>query len=81
MNGVRYFGRISSKHIGGDRVQRLYRSKNDRLIAGVCGGIGQAYNIDPTLLRILFAILLVFTGFFPFGLVYLLMIWIIPKEY
>ncbi|MDR6224630.1 PspC domain-containing protein [Desmospora profundinema] len=61
-------------------MRRLYRSREDRMIAGVCGGIGQTYNIDPALIRILFVVLLIFSGFFPFGLAYLLMIWIVPEE-
>jgi len=33
-------------------MKRLYRSSEDRMIAGVCGGMGEAYGIDPTLLRL-----------------------------
>ncbi|MHA1444672.1 MAG: PspC domain-containing protein [Candidatus Hodarchaeales archaeon] len=35
---------------------KLYRSVNDRLIAGVCGGLGRHFNIDPILIRIAFII-------------------------
>ena len=34
-------------------MRRLYRSRTNRWIAGVCGGIGEYFNIDPTLIRIL----------------------------
>ena len=33
-------------------MKRLYRSSEDRMIAGVCGGMGEVYGIDPTLLRL-----------------------------
>lgn len=33
--------------------KRLYRSKQNRVISGVCGGIGEYFNIDPTIIRIL----------------------------
>jgi len=33
--------------------KRLYRSRNNRWIAGVCGGIGEYLNVDPTIIRIL----------------------------
>ena len=33
--------------------KRLYRSKTNRTIAGVCGGIGEYFNIDPTIVRLL----------------------------
>jgi phage shock protein C len=37
-----------------NEVKRLYRSKDDRMIAGVCGGIAEYFGIDPTLVRLLF---------------------------
>ena len=37
-------------------MKRLYRSNTDRMIAGVCGGIGEYCNIDPTLVRLAWAI-------------------------
>ena len=37
-------------------MKRLYRSNTDRMIAGVCGGIGEYFNIDPTLVRLAWAI-------------------------
>lgn len=37
--------------------KRLFRSNRDRMIAGVCGGIGEYLNIDPTIIRLLFVIL------------------------
>lgn len=61
-------------------MKRLYRSETDKKLAGVCGGIGEVFNIDPVVVRIIFLILLIGTGFFPFGLGYLLAIWLIPKK-
>lgn len=37
--------------------KRLYKSVDNRKICGVCGGIGEYFNIDPTLIRIIWAIL------------------------
>ncbi|MCQ4628343.1 PspC domain-containing protein [Corynebacterium sp. CCUG 65737] len=37
--------------------KKLVRSMNDRYIAGVCGGIAETYNIDPTLVRLVFVAL------------------------
>ena len=51
-------------------MKRFYRSASDRIIGGVCGGIGEYLNIDPLIVRIVFAVL-----FFGYGtglLVYLL---------
>jgi phage shock protein C len=36
--------------------KKLFRSRTNRKIAGVCGGLGDYFNIDPTLVRILFLI-------------------------
>ena len=37
--------------------KRLYRSKKDRMICGVCGGIANYFNIDPTLVRLAFVLI------------------------
>lgn len=42
--------------------KRLYRSRNDRMIAGVCGGLGQYLHIDPTLIRIALLFLALWGG-------------------
>ncbi|SIS59549.1 phage shock protein C (PspC) family protein [Corynebacterium appendicis CIP 107643] len=56
--------------------RKLHRSVNDRMIAGVAGGIAETYNIDPTLVRVLFvaATLLGFSGL----LIYIICWIIIP---
>ena len=36
--------------------KRLYRSSVNYMLAGVCGGIGEYFNIDPTLIRLLFVL-------------------------
>ena len=42
--------------------KRLYRSKKDKKICGVCGGIGEYFNIDPTLVRLGAVVLACFGG-------------------
>lgn len=58
--------------------RRLTRSKSDRMLAGICGGIGEYLGIDPTFIRILFFIL-VFGGGTGFW-IYLLLWILIPEE-
>ncbi len=36
--------------------KRLYRSERDRMFLGVCGGIGEYFNIDPTIIRVIWAV-------------------------
>lgn len=61
-------------------MKRLMRSTTDRKFAGVLGGLGKYLEIDATLLRVLFVILLFPTGFFPFIVIYFLTMFIIPNE-
>ena len=61
-------------------MKRLYRSQYDRKLAGICGGLAQYINIDPTLVRLLAVILFFVTGVFPFILGYIIAVFIIPNE-
>jgi phage shock protein C len=59
-------------------TRKLYRSRTNRQVAGVCGGLAQYFNLDATLIRILFVVLAVLGGS---GIVLYLAIWIIvPNE-
>jgi phage shock protein C len=59
-------------------TRKLYRSRSNRQVAGVCGGLAEYFNLDATLIRILFVVLAVLGGS---GLVLYLAMWIIvPKE-
>jgi phage shock protein C len=53
---------------------KLYRSSSDKLIGGVCGGLGEHFKIDPTLVRLAFALLFFFGGH---GLLLYLILWVI----
>jgi len=58
--------------------KRLYRSRSDRMIWGVCGGLAEYFNIDPTIVRII-AVLLIFANGLGI-LAYLLMAIVVPLE-
>ena len=61
-----------------DTTRKLYRSKTNRKLAGVCGGLAEYFNLDATLIRVLFVVLAVLGGS---GIVLYLALWIIvPKE-
>jgi phage shock protein C len=60
--------------------RRLYRSRTDRMLAGVCGGIAETYGSDPTAVRLLAAILGILTGIIPFLILYLLAAVIVPER-
>ncbi len=59
-------------------IKRLYRSGKDKLVGGVCGGIAEYLEIDPVIVRLLWAASIVFYGT---GLVLYLIAWaIIPRN-
>jgi phage shock protein C len=61
-----------------DPTRKLYRSRSDGKLAGVCAGLAQYFNVDVTLIRVLFVVLAVLGGS---GLILYLAMWIIvPKQ-
>ena len=59
-------------------TKKLYRSRTERWFAGVCGGLGDYFGVDPTLVRVIFVILSLTFGS---GLLVYLVLWlIIPNE-
>ena len=60
--------------------KRIYRSRSDRMVAGVLGGWAAYLGFDPSLVRLAFVVLLILTGFFPGIFFYLVMAIIIPLE-
>ena len=59
-------------------VKRLYRSRTDRMIWGVCGGLANYFNIDPTIVRLIAVLLLFFGGFVI--LAYIILAIVVPVE-
>ncbi len=60
-------------------TKRLYRSRNSRMLAGICGGIANYFNIDPVIIRIIAVICLL--GFNIMAVIaYIVLIFIIPLE-
>jgi len=60
-------------------MKKIYRSQEDRKIAGILGGLGELFDIDPTLLRLLFVFIGLATGIIPLIVAYLIGWIIIPK--
>ncbi len=58
--------------------KKLYRSRDDNMIAGVCGGLGHYFRMDPTIIRLLVALLFFFN--FATLFIYLIAWIIIPEE-
>jgi len=60
--------------------RKLYRSRKQRLIAGVCGGLGEYFGIDPTLMRLIFIVAGLFSGGLLVVIAYLIFMIIVPEE-
>jgi phage shock protein C len=59
--------------------KRLYRSRNNRMLAGICGGIANYFNIDPVIVRI-FAVICLLAFNIMAVIAYIILIFIIPLE-
>ncbi|MCD8217102.1 MAG: PspC domain-containing protein [Clostridiales bacterium] len=58
--------------------KRLYKSEDNRVICGVCGGVGEYLGVDPTIVRLIWALLIIFAGL---GFwIYIIAAIIIPRQ-
>ena len=60
-------------------MKKLYKSK-DKIVTGVIGGIGDYFKVDPTVLRLAFVLLVIFTGLFPGVFFYIIAALVVPKR-
>ena len=61
-------------------MKKLYKSNKNKIFAGVIGGIGEYFNIDPVILRVVWVLIMIFTGFVPGLIAYLISILVIPVK-
>jgi phage shock protein C len=61
-------------------ARSLTRSKTDRMLGGVCGGMARTYGWDPTIVRIFYVLISLFSAAFP-GILFYIILWVlIPEE-
>lgn len=85
--GVLYIYHVMSKdkkssenNEGEFPAKKLTRSKTEKMLGGVCGGISEYLNIDPVLTRVLYIIFTLFSGVFLGVIVYIILLIILPEE-
>ena len=62
-----------------NKPKKLYRSAHDKLLGGVCAGLAHYFNIDPTIMRLIYVMFTLITG--GVGLFCYLLLWVItPKQ-
>lgn len=60
--------------------KKLYRSSNDKMLSGVCAGIANFFGIDPTIVRVIYAILSLITSGVPGVVLYIVLAVIMPED-
>lgn len=63
-----------------ERTRRLYRSRSNRVFAGVCAGVAEYYGSDPTAVRLATLILGLFTGIVPMVMIYIIAAIVVPEN-
>lgn len=61
-------------------MKRLYKSNENKVISGVLGGVGEYYEIDPTILRLGYIAIAALTGFMPGVIAYIIASLIVPEK-
>lgn len=61
-------------------MKKLHKSGENKIWLGVIGGTGEYFNVDPVVLRVIWIIIVVFTGFFPGLIAYLLAALVMPRK-
>lgn len=60
-------------------LKKLYLSQTDKKLAGVCGGLGEYFNTDSSLIRLASVIIVILSGIFPGVIAYIVAALVIPK--
>ncbi len=61
-------------------MKKLYRSNTNKVWAGVIGGLGEYFDVDPALLRLVWLFIVIFTGILPGLIFYILVVPVLPKK-
>ncbi|HEY0220900.1 MAG TPA: PspC domain-containing protein [Candidatus Paceibacterota bacterium] len=61
--------------------KKLYRSETNKVFAGIIGGVGEYFDLDPTLLRLGYILIAIMTGIFPAIIAYIIAILIVPNKF
>ncbi len=61
-----------------DETMKLLRKSNNKMLSGVLAGVAEYFEVDPTLIRLIFVVLTAMTGFFPGVIAYIIAAWIMP---
>ena len=60
-------------------MKKLYRSETNKIFGGILGGIGEYFEVDPVVIRLVYVVFLILTGIIPGILIYIIALIIIPR--
>lgn len=60
--------------------KKLHRSRSDKVLTGLCGGLAEYLGVDSVIIRLIWLLIVVFTGFFPGVVVYIVASVLVPKN-
>ncbi len=63
-----------------DLSKKQLKKSNDRVIAGVCGGIAEYFGLDYTLVRVAYALISILSAAFPGFLIYIILMFVMPSD-
>jgi phage shock protein C len=61
-------------------MKKLYRSNTNKVLAGICGGLGEYFEVDPVVVRVAWIVVSMVTGVIPGIIAYIITIFIIPEH-
>lgn len=61
-------------------MKKLYRSEENKVLAGIIGGIGEYFDIDPVILRLIVILIALSTAIVPATIAYIISLFIVPKK-
>lgn len=60
--------------------QKKLRRSNNKMLAGVCAGLAEYFDVDPTMVRVVYAVLTFFSAAFPGLLLYIILLLLMPNQ-
>ena len=60
--------------------KKLYRSDKNKVFSGIFGGLGEYFDVDPVILRLVFVAFVILTGFCPGVIFYIFAVFVVPKK-
>lgn len=61
-------------------TKKLYRSNTNKVFAGICGGLGEYFEVDPIVIRLFWMLTVILSGVFPGLIAYIIALFIVPKR-